>query len=67
MDTERLKAVAPHYAAMVLLSILALMVARLALGELGFWVELVIVFAVVFAYRPVVSLLGLEPAVWAQQ
>jgi hypothetical protein len=50
---------------MVLLSIVALTLARLAVGELGFWIELVIVFAVVFAYRPVVAQLGLEPAVWA--
>lgn len=65
MDTDRLKAVAPHYAAMVLLSIVALTVARLAVGELGFWIEMAIVFVVVFAYRPVVALLGLEPAVWS--
>ncbi len=66
MDTDRLKAVAPHYAAMVLLSIVALTAARLAVGELGFWIELVIVFVVVFAYRPAVALLGLEPAVWSR-
>ena len=64
MDTDRLKAVAPHYAAMVLLSIVALMIARAAVGELGFWLEIVIVFVVVFAYRPVVARLGLEPDVW---
>lgn len=67
MNTDRLKAVAPHYAAMVLLSIVALSVARLVVGDLGFWVELAVVFVVVFAYRPVVAFLGLEPAVWARE
>lgn len=67
MDTDRLKAVAPHYAAMVLLSIVALSIARFAVGQLGFWIELVIVFVVVFAYRPAVALLGLEPEVWSRE
>jgi hypothetical protein len=66
MDTDRLKAVAPHYAAMVLLSMAALTITRLAVGQIGFWVELAIVFGVVFAYRPVVAQLGLEPDVWAR-
>jgi hypothetical protein len=67
MNTDRLTAVAPHYAAMVLLSIVALSVARLVVGDLGFWIQLVVVFVVVFAYRPVVALLGLEPTVWTRE
>jgi hypothetical protein len=62
MDTDRRNAVAPHYAAMVVLSTVALAGARVAVGELGSWVQLVIVFAVVFAYRrAVVVTAGVVP------
>jgi hypothetical protein len=64
MDTERLIQLAPHYLAMFVLVFLVLAVVRAALGEVGFWVELAIVLAVVFAYRPVVTRLGIGPSDW---
>lgn len=64
MDTSRLMELAPHYIAMFLLVFLVLTVIRSFVGEIGFWVELVIVVAVVFAYRPLVIRLGLAPDTW---
>ena len=64
MDTDRLLEIAPHYVAMLLLVFLVLAVVRAAVGEIGFWVELVIIFVVVFAYRPIVIRLGIAPTDW---
>lgn len=64
MDTSRLMELLPHYVAMFLLVFLVLTVIRSFVGEIGFWVELVIVVAVVFAYRPLVIRLGLAPDTW---
>lgn len=64
MDTDRLIELAPHYAAMLLLVFLTLTIVRAAVGEIGFWIELAIVFVVVFAYRPLVIRLGVAPSGW---
>lgn len=64
MDIDGLKELAPHYAAILILVFLVLTVVQAAAGELGFWLELVIVFAVVFVYRPIVMRLGVAPSVW---
>ena len=64
MDTDRLRALVPHYIAMFALVFLALAVVRSLAGEIGFWIELVIIFAIVFAYRPVVVRLGIGPESW---
>jgi hypothetical protein len=64
VDTDRLMELAPHYIAMFILVFLVLEVARVTVGALGFWVELVIIFVVVFAYRPIVVRLGIAPSGW---
>jgi cytosine/uracil/thiamine/allantoin permease len=64
MDTDRLLELAPHYVAMLVLVFLVLAGVRAVAGEIGFWVELVIVIGVVFAYRPVVVRLGIAPSEW---
>ena len=64
MDTDRLLSLAPHYVAMLLLVFLVTAVIEMVAGDLGFWVELVIVIAVVIAYRPVVTWLGIGPDEW---
>lgn len=64
MDTERLIELAPHYLAMFVLVFLVLAVVRAAVGEIGFWVELAIILGIVFAYRPVVTRLGVGPSGW---
>jgi amino acid permease len=64
MDTDRLVELAPHYIAMLVLVFLALTAVRAVAGEIGFWIELAIVVVVVFAYRPVVTRLGIGPSDW---
>ncbi len=64
MDTDQLKELVPHYLAMLLLVFGALTLVRTAVGEIGFWVELAIVVALVFAYRPIVARLGVAPSAW---
>jgi hypothetical protein len=64
MDTDRLIEVAPHYVAMFLLLFLILAIIEVVVGELSFWIELMIVFVVVFAYRPLVLRLGIAPSGW---
>lgn len=64
MDTDRLKELAPHYAAMLVLVFLVLGIVRLALGEVNFWIELPIIVIIVFAYRPIVKRLGIGPTLW---
>lgn len=67
MDRDELKEVAPHYAAMILLVYLALGILWITVGGLGFWGDLVIVVAIVVAYRPVVMRLGIGPSSWEQR
>lgn len=67
VDTETLREVLPHYVAMFLLVFLALTVIRAAVGEIGFWAELVVIVVVVFAYRPVVQRLGVAPEAWERR
>ena len=64
MDTDQLKELVPHYLAMILIVFVSLTVLRAAVGDVGFWPELVVVVAIAFAYRPVVVRLGVAPSVW---
>jgi hypothetical protein len=66
MDTETLLELVPHYVAMVILVYLVLAVVRLVAGPVGFVVELVVIAAVVVAYRPLVRYVGLEPGIWEE-
>lgn len=56
--------VIPHYAVMLLAVFLAVGVAEYVAGDLSLWVELAIISAVVFTYRPAVRALGLAPEGW---
>lgn len=64
MDTDRIVALAPHYVAMLVIVFIVLNLVRVAVGEIGFWAELVVVVAIVFAYRPLVVRLGIGPDEW---
>jgi len=64
MNIDGLKELAPHYVALMILVVLVLSVTQAVVGEVGFWMELVIVLAVVFAYRPIVIRLGVAPSGW---
>ncbi|MFB6156655.1 MAG: hypothetical protein ABEJ34_02290 [Haloferacaceae archaeon] len=66
MDTQRLIDVAPHYLAMLLLAFLIPAVVRLAVGDIGFWPELVLIFFIVFGYRRAVLRLDVAPAAWEE-
>ena len=67
MDTDRLVELVPHYLAMLLLAFLVLGALQATVGELGFWIELVIVGVIVFAYRPAVKRLGVAPDAWTER
>ncbi len=64
MDRDQLLELAPHYVAMFLLVFLVLAIVRATVGEIGFWTEVAVVFAVVFVYRPIVMRLGIGPSRW---
>lgn len=66
MDTDQLVELVPHYIAMLILVFGVLAIVRAAVGELSFWVELVIIVVVVLAYRPIVMGLGIGPSGWEQ-
>jgi hypothetical protein len=67
MDTDRLVDLVPHYVAMFVLAYLVLVVVENVGGGVGFWVEVVLIGVVVFAYRPVVVGLGIGPSAWETQ
>lgn len=67
MDTQHLADVAPHYVVMLLLMLAVINVIRMAFGELNLWVEVLILVAVAFAYRPAVQRLGVAPDAWEQR
>jgi len=68
MDTDHIRAVAPHYVAMIVLAMVVFGVIQAIIGrELGFWAELAIIAVVVFSYRPAVMALGVGPTVWERE
>lgn len=67
MDTTRLLELLAHYVVMLILVFGALALMRMAVGDMGFWVELVVVIIIAFAYRPVVLRLGIAPTAWEEQ
>ena len=67
MDRDQLIELSPHYVVMLLLVFLVLAIVRAIAGEIGFWIELVIIAIVVFAYRPIVMRLGLGPSSWEEE
>ncbi|UWG46512.1 putative membrane protein [Halanaeroarchaeum sp. HSR-CO] len=67
MDTTRILELLAHYFVMLLLVFGALAVMRAALGDMGFWFELVVVIIIAFAYRPIVIRLGVAPTAWEER
>ncbi|AUX09348.1 hypothetical protein AArcSl_1720 [Halalkaliarchaeum desulfuricum] len=64
---ERIRQLAPHWAAMFILMIGVLAVIEAYVMTLSFWQSLVIVFIIGFGYPPVVRRLGYAPPVWQRQ
>lgn len=67
VDTDRLVEAAPHYVAMLILVVLVLGVLRTAVGELSFWIELVIVLVIAVGYQALVLRLGVAPSSWQKR
>lgn len=67
VDTDRLRELVPHYVAMLILVFLVLSVIRAIVGDLGFWLEFVIVIVVAAAYQPLVRYLGVAPTAWERR
>lgn len=66
MDTQDILDVIPHYLAMFLLVFVVLSLIEAVVGSLSFWMELPVVVAIVFLYRPAVVRLGVAPDAWEQ-
>jgi len=64
MDKDQLLELALYYIAMLLLVFFILEVSQAVVGEISFWLELVIIFVVVFAYRYIAAWLGVAPSGW---
>lgn len=67
VDTDRLVEALPHYAAMLILVFLILAVLRTAVGELSFWIELVIVLVIAIGYQTLALRLGVAPSSWQRR
>lgn len=61
---ERVLDLLPHYLGMLVLMLLVVGGLRLVVGEMAFWVELLIVLAVAVSYPPLVRRLGIAPESW---
>lgn len=68
LTKQQLVELVPHYAVMLLVVFLALGVVRAVVGEPGILERLVVIVAIVFAYRPLVTNLGFvpTPSLWEE-
>ena len=64
MDRDTVIALAPHYAAMLLIVFVVLAAWRTWVGPLDLVGEFLLVAVVVFSYRPAVKRLGVAPEPW---
>jgi len=64
MDTDELKEALPHYFAIIVLVGVIITALRFFVEGLSFWIELVIVMAIVLVYQAVVVQLGIAPSRW---
>jgi len=66
VDRSDLVELAPHYVAMLALTVVALTVVR-GFVTLSFWQEFLVIVPVVFLYRPLVERLGVAPSAWTER
>ncbi len=64
IDFERLVELVPHYLALLALLVLVVGGIRWTVGELGFWIEILLLLAISVAYPPLVRRLGIAPDAW---
>ncbi|WP_240938430.1 hypothetical protein [Haloarcula rubripromontorii] len=62
MDKDQLPELALYYIALLLLVFFILEVLQAAVGEIAFWIEMVIILVIVSAYRYVAVWLGIAPS-----
>lgn len=67
MDTDRLVELLPHYIVLLVVLFLVIGVLRRTVGELGLWIELLILLAISLAYPPIVRRLGIAPSAWEKR
>ena len=66
MDRDTLLALAPHYAAMLVIVFAVLGVWRAVVGPIGLLGEFAVIAVIVFGYRPAVLRLGIAPEPWRE-
>jgi hypothetical protein len=66
VDRSDVVELAPHYVAMLALTVVALAIVRVFV-TLSFWQEFLVIVPVVFLYRPLVERLGVAPSAWTEQ
>jgi hypothetical protein len=62
MDKNQLLELALYYIALLLLVFFILEVIQAAVGEIAFWLEMVIILIIVSAYRYIAVWLGIAPS-----
>ncbi|WP_436929939.1 hypothetical protein [Halosimplex halobium] len=67
MDRGQILELVAHYLVIVVIVTVVLGVVRAAVGDIGFWVELVVVVVIVALYRPVVKAVDMEPSAWKRE
>ncbi len=64
VDTDKIRQLAPHYLAMLVVVFLVVSVLRSFVGEIRFLVEFAVILVIVFLYPFAVRRLGYAPSVW---
>lgn len=64
VNIDRLVELLPHYFALLVILFLVLGGIRQTVGELGLWIELLILLAISVAYPPLVRHLNVAPSAW---
>lgn len=64
VDTQKLRGLLPHYLAMLVLIVIAMILLRLAIGEVRLLVEFGVAIAIALIYPFAVRHFGFEPGAW---
>lgn len=66
MERDELLELGAHYVGLFVLVLIVLAAISEVVGEIDFWVRLVVIVVMVFAYRPIVLRLGVAPSAWEE-
>lgn len=67
VNTDQIIEVIPHYVAMLVVMFIVLGIVQATYGATSFWIDVVIIVAVVFGYQIVVQRLGYAPSSWQKR